>query len=221
MGILSKAFVTTQFKLGIYQARQITRIEKRGVVISCADSRYQPDGGIRHELSPDEWFLFSWRFFPRNYRKEFYDEEFLSRECYYDYFAKVERSRINIYSIFKNQHDAGYIITEYFSENHGKLYSGMHINQWGTSDYKTMFESRLVKPIQYAKSVEEAAICMLADLDDFEKVRIDLALLHKDCEENPGACALHLKLTKLLQECNHTDLFLEKQPASDTSGFTY
>ncbi|MBZ0095717.1 MAG: hypothetical protein K8H75_10175 [Sulfuricella sp.] len=213
MGVLSRAFVSTQFKLGIYQARQITRIERGGLVISCADSRYQPDGGIRRELSPDEWLLFSWRFFPRDYRKEFYDEEFLLRERYYDYFVKTGNSRTNIYSIYKNQHDTGYIIVEYFGENRGRLYSGMHINQWGTSDYKTVFESGLVKPIEYVRSPVEAATCMLADLDDFKKVKIDLASLHKDCEESPGSCALHLKLTKLLQDCKHTDLYLEKQVA--------
>lgn len=214
MGALSRFFVATQHKLGIYRARQITRIEKRGIVISCADSRYQPDGGVRHELSPDEWFLFSWRFFPRNYREEFYDEEFLSRECYYDYFAKSGSSRTNVYSIFKNQHDTGYIISEHLSEKNQRFYSGMHINQWGTSDYKTVFESGFVKPIQYARSSREAAICMLADLGDFKKIRIDLDSLQKEGTENPGSCALHLKLTKLLQDCKYTDLYLERQPVS-------
>lgn len=119
MGLLSRAIAWAQFKLGIYHARQITRIERGGLVISCADSRYQPDGGIRHELSPDEWLLFSWRFFPRDYRKEFYDDEFLLRERYYNYFAKTEGSRTNIYSIFKNKHNTGYFIVEYFGENRG------------------------------------------------------------------------------------------------------
>ena len=211
MGLLSTTFVATQFKLGIYQARQITRIEKRGILISSADSRYQPDSGIRHELSPDEWLLFSWRFFPRSYRKEFYDEEFLSRECYYDYFAKSDSSRTNIYSIFKSQHSTGYLIIEYFSESHGRFYSGMHINQWGTSDYNTMFKNYFVKPIKYARSAVDAAICMLADLDDFKKINLDLTSLQKDCEDDPGSCELHLKLARLLQDCRHTDLYLEKQ----------
>lgn len=209
MGVLSRAIVATQFKLGIYQARQITRIEKRGVVISSADSRYQPDGGIRHELSPDAWLLFSWRFFPRDYRKEFYDEEFLSRECYYDYFAPIGRYRKYIFSIFKNQHNTGYVITEHIHEDHGRYYSGIHINEWGTSDYKSVFKSGLVKPIRYAKTPAEAAICILADLDDFEKTKIDLSSLRKDCEDSPGTCALYAKLTKLLQGCKHTDQYLE------------
>lgn len=213
MGLFSRALVGTQFKLGIYQTRQITRIERGGLVISSADSRYQPDGGIRHELSPDEWLLFSWRFFPKDYREEFYDEEFLSRERYYDYFDKAGRSGKNLYSIFKNGHNTGYIIAEYFGGNRRTLYSGMHINEWGTSDYKLVFDSGLVKPIEYAKSPIEAAICMLADLDDFRKITIDLDSLHKECEENPGPCALHLKLMKLLRNCNHTHLYLEKQVA--------
>lgn len=200
-----------QFKLGIYQARQITRIEKGGFVISCADSRYQPDGGIRHELSPDEWFIFSWRFFPRNHAEDFYDAELLMRERYYDYFAKTGASRTNIYLIFKNKHSTGYIIVEYFGENRGRFYAGMHINEWGTSDYKTVFASRMVKPIEYARSPVEAAICMLADRDYFKEIKIDLASLHKNCEESPGSCALHLKLTELLPACKHTDLYLEKQ----------
>lgn len=210
MGILSRAFVATQFKLGIYKTRQITRIEKGGVVISSADSRYQPDGGIRHELSPDAWFLFSWRFFPRNYRNEFYDEAFLSRELYYDYFAPTGRDKEFIYSIFKNQHDTGYIVSGYWHADHQIIYSGMHVNEWGTSDYKREFTSGLVKPITYAKTPAESAICMLADLDDFEQTKIDLSSLRKDCEDNPGACALHTKLAQLLPRCRNTDRYLEK-----------
>lgn len=214
MGLLARAIVWMQFRLGIYQARQITRIERGGVVISCADSRYQPDGGIRHELSPDEWFIYSWRFFPRYYGQYFRDEESLLREHYYDYFAKTGALRqSNIYLIFKNKHSTGYIIVEHFGGNRGKFYSGMHINEWGTSDYKMVFESRRVKPIEYATSPVEAASCMLADLDDFKKIKIDLASLQKECEESPGSCALHVKLTKLLQDCKHTDLYLEKQAA--------
>lgn len=214
MSVLSRAFVSTQFKLGIYQLRQITRIERGGIVISCADSQYQPDGGIRHELSPDEWFIYSWRFFPRYYGQYFCDEASLLRECYYDYFAKTGTIRqSNIFSIFKNRHNTGYIIVEHFGENRGRFYSGMHINEWGTSDYKTVFESGWVKPIDNAKSPVEAAAYMLADLDDFKKVKIDLASLQKDCEESPESCALHVKLTKLLQDCKHTDLYLEKQAA--------
>lgn len=213
MGLISRAFVRTQFKLGIYQTRQITRIERGGLVISSADSRYQPNGGIRHELSPDEWLLFSWRFFPMGYREEFYDEEYLSCERYYDYFEKTGRSGTDLYSIFKNGRNTGYIIKEYFGGNRGKLYSGMHINQFGTSDYNTVFNTGSVKPIEYARSPIEAAICMLADLDDFRKVQINLDSLHKDCGENPGSCALHLKLKKLLRNCKHTDLYLEKQVA--------
>ena len=212
MGLLSRAIAWGQFKFGICQARQITRIERGGIVISCADSRYQPDGGIRHELSPDEWFIYSWRFFPRYYGQYFCDEESFLRECYYDYFAKTRAiQQSNIYSIFKNGHNTGYIIVEHFGENRGRFYSGMHINEWGTNDYKTVFDSGEVKPIEYAKSPVEAAICMLADLDDFKKVKIDLASLQKDCEESPDSCVLHVKLTKLLQDCKHTDLYLEKQ----------
>ena len=77
MGLLSRAIVWMQFKLGTYQARQITKIERGGVVIDCADSRYQPSYGIRYELSPDEWFLYSYQFFPRNHREDFYDENLL------------------------------------------------------------------------------------------------------------------------------------------------
>lgn len=211
MSVLSRAFVSAQFKLGIYQLRQITRIERGGIVISCSDSRYQPDGGIRHELSPDEWFIYSWCFFPRYSGQYFCDEESLLHECYYDYFTKTRSIRqSNIYSIFKNGHNTGYIIVEHFGENRREFYSGMHINSWGTSNYKKVFDSGHVKPIEYTRTPVEAAICMLADLDDFEKVKIDLASLQKDCEASPDSCALHVKLTKLLQKCKHTDSYLEK-----------
>lgn len=216
VSVLSRPFVSTQFKLGIYQLRQITRIEEGGIVISCSDSRYQPDGGIRHELSPDEWFIYSWCFFPRYYGQYSCDEASLLRECYYDYFAKTRHTRqSNIYSIFKNGHRTGYIIVEHFGQNHlgenrGNFYSGMHINEWGISNYKRVFDSGEVKPIEYTRSPVEAAICMLADHDDFEKAKIDLASLQKDCEASPDSYTLHLKLTKLLQKCKHADLYLEK-----------
>lgn len=210
MGILSRAFITAQFKLGTYHARQITRVEKGGIVISSTDSQYQPDGGIRHELSPDEWFLLTWHFFPRNHTEEFYDDEFLSKECYYDYFAQSGRNIKNIYLVFKNQHNTGYFITEYFGDEHGRSYSCTHINQCGSSDYKRTFKSGLIKPIEYARIATEAAICIFADLDDFEKTKIDLSSLQNDFEGCPGACALHSKLTKLLQGCKHTDLYLKK-----------
>lgn len=211
-----------QFKIGIYQVRQITRIERGGIVISCADSRYQPDGGIRYELSPDEWLLYSYRFFPRDHRREDFDEEFLVRERYYDYFAErgsSKRTKKYIYSIFKNKHNTGYIIVatlfseqnpNLVGESRTKFYSAIHINEWGASDYKDVFESRMVKPIYYATSEIEAAICLLTDRGDFSKVKIDIASLHKDCDESPGSCVLYSKLTKLLQDCNYTDLYIEK-----------
>lgn len=226
MGLLARAIVWIQFKLGTYKVRQITRIERGGVVIDCADSRYQPSNGIRYELSPDEWFLYSYRFFPRGYREHSYDEEFTMRELYYDYFAKMGPSRpsfmdttTQIFAIFKNKHSTGYIILETRSSkpnlhliggSRTKFYSGIHINQWGISDYKDTFESGMVKPIYYATSPIEAATCMLADTDDFRKLKIELFSLNEGCDENPGSCVLHSKLTRLLQDCKYTDLYLEK-----------
>lgn len=212
MGLLSRAIVWMQFKLGTYQARQITKIERGGVVIDCADSRYQPSYGIRYELSPDEWFLYSYQFFPRNHREDFYDEKFIMRELYYDYYAEWGSSkRDQGFAIFKKKSFTGYIILETRSgDSQTKYYSGIHINLWGVSDYVLRRESGMVKPIFHATTPKEAAICMLADTDDFRKVKINLVSLNKDCNENPGSCALHSKLTKLLQDCNHTDLYIDK-----------
>ena len=118
---------------------------------------------------------------------------------------------MNIYSIFKSKYDTGYIVLECFGGNRGKFYAGMHLNQWGTSDYKTVFASGMVKPIEYATSSAEAAICILADRGDFTEIKIDLASLQKACsDESPGSCALHSKLTKLLEDCRYTDLYLKK-----------
>lgn len=211
VGVLSRSFVAMQFKLGIYQARQITRIERGGLVISCSDSRYQPDVGIRHELSPDEWFIYLWRFFPRYSGQYFCDEESLLRECYYDYFAKTGALRQSkIYSIFKDKLDTGYIIIQSFDEYQKSSYHGIYINQWGTSDYKAVFKNDRFNKISYdenlvyVESLLEAAAYMLADKGNFREVKIDLVSLQSE------SCALHVMLTKLLQKCNHADLYLEK-----------
>lgn len=86
----------------------------------------------------------------------------------------------------------GYIITEYICENQDRFYSGMHINELGTSDYKRVFEGGPVKPIEYARSIMGAAICKLADLDDFEKIKIDLTSLR---------CAKTVKRTMVNVHC--------------------
>lgn len=223
MDLLARAIVWIQFKLGIYQVRQITRIERGGLVISRADSRHQPDGGIRYELSSDEWFLYSYRFFPRSYRGV-YDEEFLTRERYYDIYANrgPAEQEWQLFTIFKNGHTTGYFIQEYRHSANPNLigsfhktrsYYGIHINQLGTSSYKDTTKNSIVKEIYFAETPMDAAICMLADDGDFEKVKIDLASLKKDCEDeslldSPGSCILHSKLTRLLQDCNHADLYI-------------
>lgn len=220
MGLLARAIVWIQFKLGIYQLKAITKIERGGVVISCTDSRYQPGNGIRLELSPNEWFLYSYLYFPRNCREDAYDEEFITRELYYDIYAKSGphsqnfRENRDLFAVFKNGHTTGYIIEESRTYEPGGMswtsrrYSCVHINQWGVSWYKTTRKSGSVKPIYFVHDPTTAAICVLADDESFEKVNIDLDSLNKDCENSPGSCILHSKLTKLLQECNYAGLFM-------------
>lgn len=224
MGLLAKALIAGQFKLGIYKARQITRIERGGLVISCADSHFQPGNGIRYEISPDEWFLNSYLFFPRNCVREAYDDSFLAREVYYDYFLesglgspRSGDSYTRIFAIFKNDHDTGYrLIETSFSESHGTYrlstgcyYSGMHISAWGISDYRKTDSSHMIKPFENAKTPVEAAIYMLSEEEDFLKVKIDLSELAQDCENSPGSCLLHTKLTRLLKDCRHQRLYLQ------------
>lgn len=226
MGLLARALIAGEFKLGIYKARQITRIERGGLVISCADSRYQPGNGIRYEMSPDEWFLHIYRFFPRYHVLEAYDEDFLAREVYYDYFAESglesPRSRntdsyTRIFAIFKNDHDTGYRLIETsfsescgsYRESRGSYYSGLHINSWGTSDYRKVDSHHMIKPFEEAKTPADAAIYMLSDAEDFIKVKIDLSELIQDCETSPGSCQLHTKLTRLLKDCRYQHLYLQ------------
>ena len=211
MSLLTRSLVSTQFKLGVYQLRQITRIERGGVVISGCDSRYQPDGGVRHELTPDEWFIYSWHFFPRYAGQYFCDEESLLREIYYDYFAKERIHRqSNMFLIYKNDKSTGYMLTESFGDNIGRFYNGMFVNDLGSSTYQTTDDYGMVKPIEYAKNCVEAAACMLSDINGFRKVIIDLDSLKNDCEDSPEACTLYAKLKKLLPICSHTHLYLKK-----------
>ncbi|MCO6426856.1 hypothetical protein [Nitrosomonas communis] len=203
MGLLSTANVWAQFKLGIYDIRQITRIEKRGVVVSSANYRYQPDGGIRHELTPDEWFLFVWQFFPRNYSN---DEEFVDQECYYDYFSPTGRHRSSLYKIFKNGHDTGYILDGGGNNRGDHFYNGSHINQFGISKYESIVEHLNTNPLSNTHPVVYAAVKVLADRNGFKKTKIDLSRLRRDCELNSESCALYLKLTKMLKDCRHTQL---------------
>lgn len=222
MDLLARAITWMKFKLGIYQVRQIMRIECGGVVISCSDSRYQPSDGIRYELSPDEWLLYSYYFFPKNYGEaSYYDEDFLTHERYYDIYAKSGPARPHnmLFEIFKNGSSTGYIIEEhrpstlYLNQNgesQSRYYSCVHISQSGISTYKQWgheLKSGIDKPICFATDVIQAAICVLADLRirSFKEDIIDIDSLNKNCDENPGSCILHSKLTKLLKECNHSN----------------
>lgn len=224
MGLLSKALIAGQFKVGTYAARQIIRIEKGGLVISCSDSRYQPDAGVRYEISPDEWFLYTYIFFPVGCaREDAYDEAFLTREVYYDYYAKSGpespgsmADRKYIYAIFKNDQDTGYRIIESskainrgsYWHSAGSTYEGLFINSWGLSSYPTS-SSYPVKPFYGAKSIVEAAIYLLADANTLVKVKVSLAELIKESESaRPGTIQLCAKLQQLLKACMHTNLYL-------------
>lgn len=228
MSALARAVCRLKFKLGIYEARQILRVERGGIVISCADSRYQPSEGIRYELSPDEWLLYSYVFFPRGYGEiSSYDENFLKHECYYDIYSKsgLARPRGRVFEIFKNGKRTGYILHEHCpsslylnqnGESQSRYYTCIHINQWGTSSYVQWgreLESGMDKPICFATDVIQAAICVLSDLQirSFKEDIINLESLSKDCDENPSSCILYAKLTKLLQECSYTDKYIHKQ----------
>lgn len=217
MSILTKIAVLIKFKLGIYELRQIIKIEKSGIVISVADSRYRTDAGVRYELSPDEWFIYSWRFFPRYAGQIFCDEETFKSELYYDYFAKVSpyHMRPDYYAVFKNGHNTGYIISKHYRENrswHNPLpysFMSMHINGSSTSDYTRVFDNNFAKPIQYAENLIEAAICILSDLDGFKQTKIEMSSLLDDCKSSPESCALHAKLTELLPKCLYTNFYLK------------
>lgn len=217
MGLLARATIQIKFKLGIYQVRQIMRIERGGIVID----------GIRYELSPDEWLLYLYRFFPRGYgESSYYDEDFLMHERCYDIYAKRGPARPHnmLFEIFEGGHSTGYIIEEHCpstlylnqrGESQSKYYTCIHINQWGTSSYVQWgheLESGTDKPICFATDVIQAAICVLADLQirSFKEHIINLESLNKDCDENPGSCILYSKLSKLLQECNYTDKYMHK-----------
>lgn len=218
MGFLAQSLIAGKFKLGIYKARQITRIERGGLVISCTDSRYQAGNGIRYELSPDEWFLYSYKFFPRDYVLEAYNEDFLTREVYYDFFAEtgLEKPRSGdsftvIYAIFKNDRDTGYRVIETsfsvsrgsYREGTGHFNQGLHISDRGICEYRSVDSRHFIKPFQEARGVVEAASYMLADAEDFTKIKVDLSELTQDCENSPGSCLLHTKLTRLLKDCKN------------------
>lgn len=212
MNLLKKAIVWAQFKLGIYEARQIMKIERGGVVISSTNSRYQPSSGIRYELSPNEWLFYSYLFFPRNYGKRFYDEEFTTRELYYDYFSEREPHRdvtTVTYAIFKNRHNTGYIIQVSYYSNRERFCSAKHISSWGFSKYPDTFEN-YVKPLYFATNEIQAAIYVLADAWDFKKCKVDLPSLIEDCSKSPGSCLLHSKLIKILQDCKHIDEYIAR-----------
>ena len=217
-----------KFKLGIYQLRQIIRIERGGIIISCADSRYQPSMGIRYELSPDEWFVYSYRFFPMYLNKDSYDEEFLMRERYYDYYAKrasagqchSDGGHTYIFAIFKNGHNTGYIIKEdthsssyvnyWHGRQRGSRYSSIFINGFRTGSYKKEWDDGRDGPMLFANSTVWTAICVLADGWGFKKDAIDINSLNNNCDENPGSCILHSKLTNLLKDCRYPEHFIRK-----------
>ena len=219
MGMLAKAVVSVQFKLGIYYLKQVLKIERGGVVINNTDTKYQPSDGTRYELSPDAWFLYSYWFFPKDHYG--YDEEFLTRELYYDYYAKSgpAASAYRYYAIYKNGLSTGYFVKEkeYGGETHSpvtsrKFFSGFHIYDWGTSVYQNTQNARLRLGQRFERSMPtDAAICLIADVEDFEKVKINLASLKKDCEEekNSRSCILHSKLTKLLPDCHFADNYID------------
>lgn len=218
VGLVSKAFLAGQFKLGIYKARQITRIERGGLVISTSDSRYQAGNGIRYELSPDEWFMYSYEFFPRDHVLEAYNDDFLAREVYYDFFAETGLGKArsgdsfkSIYAIFKNGQDTGYRVIEIstsvsrgsYREGTGRFNFGLHISDRGICEYQSADSRGFIKPFREAMGVVQAATYMLADAEDFTKTKIDLSKLAQDCENSPGSCVLHTKLTRLLKDCKN------------------
>lgn len=225
MSALARAVCRLKFKLGVYEVRQILRVERGGIVISCADSRYQPSDGTRYELSPDEWLLYSYVFFPRGCGEiSSYDENFLKRECYYDIYSKsgLARPRSRVFEIFRNENRTGYILQEHCpsslylnqnGESQSRYYTCIYINDRGISSYKqwgSELRSGVDKPICFATNERDAGTCVLADLSGFEKSVIDIDALNKNSDEDAGASLLYLKLSELLRDCNFSNEYLRK-----------
>lgn len=200
MGLFSSVNVRMQFKLGIYETRQITRVEHGGVVID----------GIRYELSPKEWLFYIFQFCSDDsFRK------LIKNELYYDYYPKFKQDFHSMgyscyFAIFKNGHSTGYIVREiHFSrpnpdaigEYRTIFYSGFHINQLAISRYNDT-KNHFLKPIYYTNSKDDAAICMLSDEEGFERVdmMLELAKLKNDYDANHGAYLLQTTLAKQLQD---------------------
>lgn len=223
MGIMSRLIVAIEFKLGTLKARQIIRVENGGLVISSSDARYQPGPGIRYELTPDDWFLHTYAFFPMGYSLDAYERGDIKDKVYYDYYSEQHPisprhgdSHRYIYAIFKSGHDTGYRIVEMRrSESHGgysewvdNWYYGLHINEWGISRYKTTTKSYMQKPFKEARHIHEAAIYMMSDLEEFEREYIKLNVLKSDCERDPGSCVLHDQLAVQLNKCRHASKYI-------------
>ncbi len=207
MGLIARNYYKIQFALGKYQLRQITKIERGGIVIDQ----------LRYEQPPDAWLHYLYLFFPRWCRDETYHKDFRNFELCYDYYDKngctgphsAGGGKNFYYALFKNEKTTGYIIREYYSEGR-RSYSVIHINEFGARKYDSL-KNGTVKQIYYAMTEEEAAICMLEDIGDFEPIKIDMNLLAKECENTeqyPGSCILYLKLAELLTKCNHSNNYL-------------
>lgn len=232
MGFMSRSIVAGEFKLGILQARQIIRIENGGLVISSSDARYQPGPGIRHEISPDEWFLHTYAFFPRYYPLEAYERGAIKNKIYYDYFSEEYPVSPRhgdvcryIYAIFKSGQDTGFRIVEEkrfhylekgsishdsYRECVGSRYSGLYILNSGISRYRRTTKDHLIKPFEDARHINEAAVYMMSDLE-FESEYIKLGELNNDCKSDPGSCVLHEQLVAQLSNCRHARKYVIAQ----------
>jgi len=90
----------------------------------------------------------------------------------------------------------------------------MHIGESSASEYRRAEKNGFIKPICDVWSEQEAAICMLEDRNDFEKMKLDLSSLADEAkyeEEYPGSCILYSILMKLLPRCRYSHRYLKTE----------
>lgn len=209
MGLINRSFARLKFASGYLEVRKITKIERGSIVID----------GLRYELSPNEWFLCLYLFFPTHCGERLYTKSFCKAEICYDYFHEDNCVRHkgyglthskSYYSIFNHGKQTGYIIEERRSDktniyNMSSAFSIYIIPDRGNA-YRYNY-NRLEDALYdgtysiYNNFLREATIWAYGDPQHFEKIEVDLKNLESLAKENLGTHILYEKLIKLLPKC--------------------
>lgn len=203
MGFLSTAKAKAEFGMGVLELRPLVKVGNYGLVISTHSDKYQPDQGVRYEISPDEWLYYTWEFFPKDYL----DEEDCRRSpiadnIYFDVHAEYspvsrlrKRTGMWVYAVFREGHTTGYLL----EESYGGHFYGLHINRSGI---RRFVPESLLNLFTDATDRRAAATYMMSNLDRFQEEVIDLSKLETDCADYPGHCYLRDEMQRILSKCS-------------------